>query len=84
MTVRDLFVSLVRTIVPTVVGLILAALAKGGIEVDPTVLTLTIDALFVGGYYALVRLLESKWSWLGLLLGWKATPTYDGTKQIEG
>jgi hypothetical protein len=80
MTIRDLLVSLIRTVVPTLVGLALAALAKGGIDLDPTALTLLFDGLFVGGYYALIRLLESKWSWLGLLLGWKATLTYDTSK----
>lgn len=76
MTIRDLLASLVRTLVPTVVGLILSLLAKAELEVDSGLLSGVLDALFVGGYYALVRVLESRWSVAGVLLGWKVQPTY--------
>lgn len=77
MTIRDLLASFVRTLVPTVVGLVLAWLATANIDIDSQALTVVIDGVFIGGYYALVRLLEQKFPWLGVLLGWKMQPTYE-------
>jgi hypothetical protein len=76
MNVRDLLLSVVRTTVPAVVALILAGLTKVGIDIDGALLSGLVDGLLVGGYYAAARFLESKWSWFGVLLGWKAQPTY--------
>lgn len=73
----DLFRSVVRTFVPVVVGLIMAGLAKAGIEMDSTALTTVIDALFVGGYYVVIRLLERRFPAVGWLLGLPVTPTYE-------
>lgn len=76
MTVSDYLVSLVRTVVPTVIGYVIAVLAGWGIDVDPTTLEVTLTSLLVGGYYAIARGLEAVHPWFGVLLGWKATPTY--------
>lgn len=75
MTVRDYLASLVRTLVPLAAGLLIAAAAKVGLDLSAVAEPL-VDALCVGGYYALVRLAESRWPAVGVLLGWKAQPTY--------
>jgi hypothetical protein len=72
----DAIVSLIRTIVPVIVGLVLAGLIKLGIEVDETALATVFDGLLIGLYYALARWLESKWPSLGWLLGAPKQPTY--------
>jgi len=81
----DYIVSAVRTVVPYAVS----ALIAWGIIPDslsePATLFLT-GAIF-GGYYLLARLLESRWPWLGWLLGKPNAPTYGGRKPsrvIEG
>lgn len=73
------FISLIRTITPVVIGLILAGLAKLGLGVDEaasTALNAGLDAFFIGGYYAAARWLEARWPSLGLLLGSTSQPTY--------
>ena len=75
MTIRDFLVSLVRTVVPVVAGFLLAAAAKANIDLTAIAEPL-VDAVFIGGYYALVRWAESRWTWVGVLLGWKASPSY--------
>lgn len=72
--------SLIRTITPVIVGLVLAGLAKvnlGISESATTALALSLDAFFIGGYYAAARWLETRWPPLGLLLGSTAQPTYE-------
>ena len=75
----DAIVSLIRTIVPVIVGLALAGLLKLGIDVDETALATVVDGVIIGAYYALARWLESKWPNLGWLLGAPKQPTYDTT-----
>lgn len=81
MSIRDLLASLVRTIVPTGVGAVLAWLAsRAGIVLDEsssTGLVVGVTGLASAIYYAAVRLAESKWRWAGVLLGWKVPPSYD-------
>jgi hypothetical protein len=76
-TMGDLLRSIVRTFVPVVVGLILSALAQAGIDVDEGALTTVIDSVFIGGYYALVRVLESQSEAFGWFLGLPSAPSYD-------
>lgn len=72
----DLSTSLVRTIVPIITGLILSGLLKVGIEVEPGVISVAVDAVVTGGWYAIIRTLEQKFPNVGLLLGSRATPHY--------
>lgn len=82
---EDLLKSVVRTFVPVVVGLILSALATAGIEVDEAALAQVIDAVFVGGYYAIVRALETKYEAFGWLLGLPSQPHYEKeTGDVDG
>lgn len=72
----DQTVSLIRTFVPALVGLLIAALAKIGAHVDNDALAALVDAVVVGAYYTAVRQLEARWPWLGVLLGVAKAPTY--------
>ena len=61
---NDLVTSIIRTVVPTVVGAVLAWLLARGVTVDPateTQLTAALVALLTAVYYAAARLAESRW-----------------------
>lgn len=79
MTVSDYLVSLVRTFVPAVVGYLISVLAGFGVDLDSAALEVIVSGLFIGGYYAVARLLEAAHPWFGVLLGWVATPKYSKT-----
>lgn len=72
----DLGVSTVRTLVPVIVGLAVAWLAKAGVTIDNATLSHAIDAIAVGAYYAATRALEARWPAAGWLLGIAKAPTY--------
>lgn len=80
MTVRDLVASVVRTAVPAAVGFVLTLLGRklGVVIDDATSTSLTAALVVIVGtvYYAVVRLLEARWKWLGVLLGFTVQPTY--------
>lgn len=76
MTGNDQLVALVRTVVPAVVGLLLAAAAKANIDIDGAALNGVVDALVIGVYYVAVRQLEQRWPRFGVLLGVPKQPTY--------
>ena len=75
-TINDMLKSIIRTFVPVVVGLIISWFAQLGIEVPTAALAGVIDAIFVGGYYAIIRVLESKSPQFGWLLGLPSPPSY--------
>lgn len=69
--------SLIRTIVPVVVGSILGLFARIGLNIDvegQQALSTLIDSAFIGGYYIVVRLIETKVPQVGWLLGLAKTP----------
>ena len=69
--------SLVRTIVPIVVGSILGLLTRVGLDIDlegQQALSTLIDSAFIGAYYLVVRLIETKVPQIGWLLGLAKTP----------
>lgn len=77
---RGFFNSVVRTIVPAIVGWTMAWLATTGLPVDENFagnLTAVLGVTFNALYYIVVRFLEtkfsSKWGWL---LGLATSPTY--------
>lgn len=77
---KALYDSLVRTIVPIIVGAVLGWFVSNNITLDPEVelsLTIAITGAFQGIYYAAVRLFETyvspKFGWL---LGLAKTPEY--------
>lgn len=77
---HDYLISLIRTAVPVAIGTVLASLAsRAGIVLDAdssTQLVAATVALVVLAYYALVRALEARWPFLGVLLGKPAAPVY--------
>ena len=76
MTRNDQLVALIRTIVPAIVGLLLAAAAKANIDIDGAALNGIVDAVVIGVYYLAVRQLERRWPKFGVLLGVPKQPTY--------
>lgn len=83
MTIRDALASALRTYVPVGVSFVLTLLArKYGFIIDDslsTTLTFGVAGLVVAVYYGALRLLEQKFPWVGVLLGWKAQPSYPET-----
>jgi len=72
--------SIIRTWVPVGVGAALTWLAANlGIVLDDdmsSTAAVVATALVVAAYYALVRALESRWPWFGVLLGAARKPVY--------
>jgi hypothetical protein len=70
--------SVIRTVVPLVVGLLLTQAAKHlGADIDEGLATDIVTVVVSSAYYALARLLEENAShWFGLLLGKRGAPTY--------
>lgn len=70
--------SLVRTVVPVVVGLILTGLAKVGFDLPDGLVTEVVATVVITLYYFVVRVLETNvapaWGWL---LGKANAPKYD-------
>ncbi|MCN0155240.1 hypothetical protein [Salinispora arenicola] len=77
---HDYLISRIRTTVPAAVGALLAWLAStAGIVLDgdsSTALTAGVVALAMAGYYALIRVAEARWPWLGVLLGTPTVPKH--------
>ena len=73
--------SVVRTVVPLLIGLLVAAFTKVGVPVDDDSVAAVVNGVVSAGvsllYYAVARLLEvfasSKWGWL---LGYAKAPVY--------
>lgn len=85
---NDFLISVIRTAVPAAVGAVLAWLAsKTGIILDAdssAALTASAVAVAVAVYYALARALETRWPWLGVLLGRRAKPVYEVPRTSKG
>ncbi|MFD8648638.1 hypothetical protein [Streptomyces mirabilis] len=81
--------AIVRTIVPSIVGFVLAFLASHGIHVSPDYQEYLVAGLTValgGVYYVAVSALQTRWPFAGVLLGSTARPIYEGRhrKAITG
>lgn len=74
-----LVTSFIRTYVPIVVGIVVSWLATKGLEFDNAT-QVQLVSVFTGAlialYYAVVRVLETKWAKFGWLLGKPKAPTY--------
>lgn len=82
----NLFVSLMRTLVPIVAGLALTWAARVGLDLDEATATAYVTAALTAGYYAAFRLLEElaeRMAWrplqllAGVALGWARPPAYE-------
>lgn len=75
--VHPFIASLIRTLVPIVAGTLLALLARAGLGIDVAgqeALGAWFESLFIGVYYLVVRLVETKVPQVGWLLGLAQTP----------
>ena len=72
----DLQTSIVRTVVPMLVGVILTAAARVGLDLDDAAVTSIATAVVSAAYYAAARWLESRRASLGWLLGKPTAPSY--------
>lgn len=72
--------SIIRTLVPVVVGVLLGWAAKVGFDLPAGAVTEVVTVVLTTAYYAISRLIEEQWPGLGrilLSLGFTAKqPTY--------
>ena len=81
---RQIGPSTIRTIVPMIVGLLLAALAPRGLAVPESVATEVVTVVVTGVYYGLARVAEVRLSPLwGWLLGLPKAPTYANVTEYD-
>lgn len=74
----DLLVSIKRTLIPIIVGAVAASFLAG--YVDPVALERVLSGVISAVYYVVVRLIETKYPQVGILLGDKAQPVYEKPK----
>ena len=82
----DFILSLIRTVVPIIVGSVVGWLGARGIDVEPEAvgaLTAGIGALAGAIYYAAARWLEQRWPILGHLLGPAQAPVYPDSRETH-
>jgi len=73
---NDYVISLIRTWVPMGVGFAVTWLLSKGVAIDSAALELALVSILSGVYYALIRWLETRFPWIGVLLGVKKAPVY--------
>lgn len=73
---QDLVLSLRRTLVPIIVGFLLAQAMRAGFDIPADQLTGVVEALVTGAYYSIVRFVEMKYPGAGVMLGAMKAPTY--------
>jgi len=73
-------IAVIRTLVPIVVGWVVALLAAANIPISPEVETgavLSLSTLVASLYYIGVAWLERRFKWVGWLLGVARNPVYE-------
>ena len=79
--------SIVRTVVPLVIALLVRAGAKAGLNLDPGLFLESVTVIVTTLYYAVVRTLETRvapaWGWLLGVAKVPAYPTVAGTTTQE-
>jgi hypothetical protein len=73
---RDYELSVRRTIVPAVVGIVLAQAARANLVLPAEHVAGLVEAVFITGYYAVVRMVERYIPEAGVLLGAFVQPRY--------
>ena len=73
---KDYELSLRRTVVPVIVGLVLAQAARANMTLPAEHVQGVVEAVFIMGYYALVRAVERYIPEAGVLLGAFIQPRY--------
>lgn len=75
-TEQELLTSLLRTVVPLIVGWAITALAKLGFDLDESTAALALQGVITTAYYALIRIIEQSKPVAGVLIGGRTQPTY--------
>jgi hypothetical protein len=73
---RDYELSVRRTVVPVLVGIVLAQAARANLTLPADHVAGLVEAVFITGYYALVRMIERYVPEAGVLLGAFIQPRY--------
>jgi hypothetical protein len=73
---RDFELSVRRTVVPAVVGIVLAQAARANLDLPAAHVTGLVESVFITVYYATVRLVERYIPEAGLFLGALVQPRY--------
>jgi hypothetical protein len=73
---RDYELSVRRTVVPAVVGIVLAQAARANLVLPAEHVVGLVEAVFVAGYYSVVRLVERYVPEAGVFLGAFVQPRY--------
>ena len=73
---KDYELSVRRTVVPAVVGLILAQAARANLTLPAEHVQGLVEAVFITGYYSVVRMIERYVPEAGVLLGAFIQPRY--------
>jgi len=60
--------SIVRTVVPVIVGVLLGQAARIGLDLPAGAVTEVVTVVVTGAYYAVARLVEQRWPALGRVL----------------
>lgn len=75
----NFIIAVIRTLIPIVVGWVVALLVSAGIHIDTDLaagLIVSLSTLVASLYYIGVAWLERKWPWFGWLLGVARNPVY--------
>lgn len=76
-TTNGLFTSFVRTVVPLIVGSLVAFAATAGVELPGEALAEVLTVVISSAYYLFFRWLETKGvTWAGFFLGSRKQPEY--------
>jgi hypothetical protein len=73
---KDYELSVRRTIVPAVVGIVLAQAARANLTLPAEHVVGLVEAVFITVYYSLVRIVETRVPQAGLFLGAFVQPRY--------
>ena len=73
---HDLGHQVVRTLVPVVAGLLIAKLARAGLDVPADAVVGAVEAVAIAAYYTVFAALERRFPSLGVFLGMVGAPTY--------
>ena len=73
---KDYELSVRRTVVPAVVGIVLAQAARANLTLPAEHVQGLVEAVFITGYYSLVRMIERYVPEAGVLLGAFIQPRY--------
>ena len=68
--------SIIRTVVPVIVGVLLGQAARLGLDLPAGAVTEIVTVAVTAAYYAIVRAIEQRVPAVGVLLGYPRAPKY--------